>query len=267
MMVKCRGVAATSPFAVVLAAKAPSAAATAAVSLGHPIPQPPPLPFLRSFPHPLSRRVHAHAKMDNFFFTTNQQQPFFFANVARKQSPLSLSHAPPVGLLMLQRLSGFLIRSSSRTAVLKSFSLRSVAAPIAVLSLISTTAIASAPAFCAASNTQSSSSVGGFFQSLFASSSPASSMSSTAPQPQVTDKLGDQNAAKVSAVEQKSSQQQEQLREPRLLRRSAVIPPPSSSEHKYTLIWLHGLGDSSDGFLSYFTQLKLANTRVVVRFF
>eukprot|EP00300_Choanocystis_sp_HF-7_P019863 c2044_g1_i1.p1 GENE.c2044_g1_i1~~c2044_g1_i1.p1 ORF type:complete len:285 (+),score=35.85 c2044_g1_i1:125-856(+) len=44
---------------------------------------------------------------------------------------------------------------------------------------------------------------------------------------------------------------------------SAIIAP--SLEHKNTIIWMHGLGDSSDGFYSVFgSMLKLPNTRVVL---
>jgi hypothetical protein len=27
---------------------------------------------------------------------------------------------------------------------------------------------------------------------------------------------------------------------------------PENGEHKYTVIWMHGLGDSSEGFLDFF---------------
>ena len=49
-----------------------------------------------------------------------------------------------------------------------------------------------------------------------------------------------------------------------LLSRAAVIPPRAA--HRSTLIFMHGLGDSSDGFRSVFEQLSAAipNTRIVL---
>ncbi len=43
---------------------------------------------------------------------------------------------------------------------------------------------------------------------------------------------------------------------------------PKSGEHKYTLIWMHGLGDSSEGFLDFFQcpkpWLPNLNTKVIL---
>lgn len=41
------------------------------------------------------------------------------------------------------------------------------------------------------------------------------------------------------------------------------------AEHKYTVIWMHGLGDSAEGFLSFFYARdsvipKFANTKVIL---
>ena len=41
-----------------------------------------------------------------------------------------------------------------------------------------------------------------------------------------------------------------------------------TAEHKYTLLWMHGLGDSSDGFLDFFFTSKSIvpnqNTKVIL---
>lgn len=47
-----------------------------------------------------------------------------------------------------------------------------------------------------------------------------------------------------------------------LLDRAAVLPP--RGEHRHTLIFMHGLGDSSAGFASLFQSLPLPHTRVVL---
>ena len=43
---------------------------------------------------------------------------------------------------------------------------------------------------------------------------------------------------------------------------------PTDAEHKYTLIWMHGLGDSSEGFLDFFYTRKSVvpnkNTKVIL---
>src|SRR5947209_6177658 len=44
---------------------------------------------------------------------------------------------------------------------------------------------------------------------------------------------------------------------------TAHIQPPKG-DHKYTIIWLHGLGDSSDGFADLFAEYAPSNTRVVL---
>jgi len=52
---------------------------------------------------------------------------------------------------------------------------------------------------------------------------------------------------------------------PRLMDNAEVIDPrPSKSSHRATIIWLHGLGDSSEGFLDLFQRVAPANTRVVL---
>ncbi|CAF1289362.1 unnamed protein product [Adineta steineri] len=38
----------------------------------------------------------------------------------------------------------------------------------------------------------------------------------------------------------------------------------SKGTHKYSIIWLHGFGDSSDGYKDLFTQIQPPNTRVVL---
>ena len=47
-----------------------------------------------------------------------------------------------------------------------------------------------------------------------------------------------------------------------LLSRAHVIPPPST--HLNTIVFLHGLGDSSAGFSSVFESFPLPNTRIVL---
>ena len=49
---------------------------------------------------------------------------------------------------------------------------------------------------------------------------------------------------------------------PALLPRAQVIPP--SSQHLNTIVFMHGLGDSSGGFSSLFQSFPLPNTRVVL---
>lgn len=49
---------------------------------------------------------------------------------------------------------------------------------------------------------------------------------------------------------------------PALLKNAAIIAPKVT--HKSTLIWLHGLGDSSDGFESTLAMLPFKNLRVVL---
>jgi len=57
--------------------------------------------------------------------------------------------------------------------------------------------------------------------------------------------------------------------QPALLKTAEILPPPSGT-HKSTIIWTHGLGDSSQGFSGMFRQLQqsppanLQNTRVVL---
>jgi len=47
------------------------------------------------------------------------------------------------------------------------------------------------------------------------------------------------------------------------LARSAYVIEPSKPHHN-TIIWLHGLGDSSDGFKHLFNSIKPPNTRIVL---
>jgi phospholipase/carboxylesterase len=46
--------------------------------------------------------------------------------------------------------------------------------------------------------------------------------------------------------------------------RNIIIAP--EGEHKHTVIWLHGLGDSADGFLPVFKGSKIfgTNTKIVL---
>jgi predicted esterase len=43
-----------------------------------------------------------------------------------------------------------------------------------------------------------------------------------------------------------------------------IVNPANNSTHKKTLIWLHGLGDSYNGFKDLFENLQLPNTRIVI---
>ncbi|PRP88797.1 Phospholipase/Carboxylesterase family protein [Planoprotostelium fungivorum] len=47
-----------------------------------------------------------------------------------------------------------------------------------------------------------------------------------------------------------------------LMKRAKVLPP--RGDHKYTIVWMHGLGDSSEGFRDLFEQFVMPNTRVVL---
>jgi predicted esterase len=49
-----------------------------------------------------------------------------------------------------------------------------------------------------------------------------------------------------------------------LLKTAAVIPVKHGKAHKKTIIWMHGLGDSSDGFKDVFEQFGPEYTRVVL---
>jgi predicted esterase len=38
----------------------------------------------------------------------------------------------------------------------------------------------------------------------------------------------------------------------------------SKGSHHHSIIWLHGFGDSSDGYKDLFTQMQLPNTRIIL---
>ena len=52
------------------------------------------------------------------------------------------------------------------------------------------------------------------------------------------------------------------------LRDQDIYLLPQKSQHKFTLIWLHGLGDTAEGFLEYFyspvTLIPNNNTKVIL---
>jgi len=53
--------------------------------------------------------------------------------------------------------------------------------------------------------------------------------------------------------------------EPSLLKRAVVIDPPAGAEHKFTVIWMHGLGDAGESFVDFFEAMSLPKgTRFVL---
>lgn len=49
---------------------------------------------------------------------------------------------------------------------------------------------------------------------------------------------------------------------PRLLKRAVVLP--AQSEHKFTVIFMHGLGDAGESFVDVFDMLKLPKSVKVI---
>ena len=66
----------------------------------------------------------------------------------------------------------------------------------------------------------------------------------------------------ILAAGMSSSSASSSTAQPALLKRATIIP--AKSDHLHTIIWLHGLGDSSEGFSGLFRSLPMKHTRVVL---